>query len=70
MPGRVDRKIASASASFPRVKLVYVEAVREDSYFLSQENGRPVLYVHPMHRAFAEALQIHSDAPAEHAGAR
>ncbi|MET0446843.1 MAG: hypothetical protein ABWX74_00610 [Aeromicrobium sp.] len=52
------------------MKLVYVEAVREDSYFLSQENGRPVLYVHPMHRAFAEALQIHSDAPAEHAGAR
>lgn len=57
MPDRVDRKIAHTSASFPGVKLMYVEAVREDSYFLSQEDGRTVLFVHPMHRAFAEALQ-------------
>lgn len=59
MPARVDRKIAHTSASFPGVKLMYVEAVREDSYFLSHEDGRVVLFVHPMHRPFAEGLRGH-----------
>jgi hypothetical protein len=51
MPARVDRIITLTAATDPQMKLIYVEAVREDAYFLSHEDGHSVLFVHPMHRS-------------------
>jgi hypothetical protein len=53
MPARVDRIIASTAAMDPQMKLIYLEAVRDDAYFLSHEDGRTVLFVHPVHRSRA-----------------
>jgi hypothetical protein len=56
MPARVDRIIASTAAMDPRMKLIYVEAVRDDAYFLSHEDGRTVLFVHPVHRSRTQTV--------------
>jgi hypothetical protein len=56
MPARVDRVIALTAATDPQMKLVYLEAVREDAYFLSHEDGHTVLFVHPVHRARTPAV--------------
>ncbi|MBP2390050.1 hypothetical protein [Aeromicrobium fastidiosum] len=50
MPARVDQLLASALATDTSVQIVYVDAIRTDSYFRTIEDGRTVFYVHPMHR--------------------
>lgn len=56
-PARVQRLIASIIADDPSVQIVYVAAVRPDSYFRSLENGQTVVYVHPSHRPIVEPLR-------------
>jgi hypothetical protein len=56
MPARVDRVIALTAATDPQMKLVYLEAVREDAYFISHEDGHTVLFVHPAHRSRTPAV--------------
>ena len=43
--------LARLIADDPDAQVVFVKAIRPDSYYLSVEDGRTVIFVHPMHQS-------------------
>ncbi|MCL8249812.1 MULTISPECIES: hypothetical protein [Aeromicrobium] len=45
--------LARFLADDPDIQVVYVRAIRPDSYYVSVEDGRTVIFVHPVHQSTA-----------------